>query len=60
VQGDALRVTAGIRIYPGTPLCRRALAEGVIAGEADLLRPRFYLVSGLDPWLHERVGAMLQ
>jgi radical SAM superfamily enzyme YgiQ (UPF0313 family) len=54
---DGLRVTAGIRIYPGTPLARRALAEGVIADEADLLRPRFYLAPGLEPWLSERVAA---
>jgi radical SAM superfamily enzyme YgiQ (UPF0313 family) len=52
---DDLRVTVGIRIYPGTPLARRALAEGVIESEDDLLHPAFYLAPGLEPWIHERV-----
>lgn len=54
---DTLRVTVGVRIYPGTPLAARALAEGVIAGEDELLAPRFYLAPGLEPWIHERVAA---
>ncbi len=53
---EALRVTVGIRIYPGTALERRAREEGVIAG-TDLLRPGFYLAPGLAPWIHERVKA---
>ncbi len=44
---DLLRVTTGIRIYPGTPLARTAVREGVIGAEDDLLRPRFYLIPGL-------------
>jgi radical SAM superfamily enzyme YgiQ (UPF0313 family) len=54
---DDLRITVGIRIYPGTPLAKRALAEGVIASEDDLLRPRFYLAPGLEPWIQRRVAA---
>jgi radical SAM superfamily enzyme YgiQ (UPF0313 family) len=50
---DGLKVTVGIRIYPGTPLARRAVEEGVIAPEDDLLFPRFYLAPGLEPWIHE-------
>jgi len=53
---DELRITVGIRIYPGTPLAGRAVAEGVIASEADLLHPRFYLAPGLEPWIHPRVA----
>ncbi len=53
---DELRVTAGIRIYPGTTLARRAIADGFIASEAELLLPRFYLAPTLDPWLHERLA----
>ncbi len=33
----------GIRIYPGTPLHRRALEEGVITAATDLLDPVFYI-----------------
>lgn len=53
---DALQITVGIRIYPGTALARRAVAEGVIGSEAELLRPRFYLAPGLEPWIHARVA----
>ena len=55
---DDLRITVGIRIYPGTPLARRAVAEGVIRSEDDLLEPRFYLAPGLEGWIHERVAAV--
>jgi radical SAM superfamily enzyme YgiQ (UPF0313 family) len=55
---EGLRVTVGIRIYPGTPLARRACAEGVIESESDLLTPKFYLAPGLEPWLRERVQGM--
>ncbi len=55
---DELKATVGIRIYPGTPLARRAVAEGVIASEGRLLRPTFYLAPGLDPWIYERVAAL--
>jgi radical SAM superfamily enzyme YgiQ (UPF0313 family) len=54
---EALRITVGIRIYPGTPLARRARGEGVIFPDDDLLFPRFYLAPGLEPWIHERVAA---
>jgi radical SAM superfamily enzyme YgiQ (UPF0313 family) len=33
----------GMRVYPGTPLFRRALAESVIRPDADLLPPFFYI-----------------
>jgi radical SAM superfamily enzyme YgiQ (UPF0313 family) len=55
---DGLRFTVGIRIYPGTPLARRALEEGCIENEQDLLHPRFYLAPGLEPWIHERLAAV--
>jgi radical SAM superfamily enzyme YgiQ (UPF0313 family) len=53
---DMLKITVGIRIYPGTPLARRAVEEGMISPDDDLLRPRFYLTRGLEPWLSERVA----
>jgi radical SAM superfamily enzyme YgiQ (UPF0313 family) len=55
---DGLRVTTGIRIYPGTPLARRAVADGIIASEAELLRPRFYLVPELEGWIQGRIGGV--
>jgi radical SAM superfamily enzyme YgiQ (UPF0313 family) len=53
---DQLRITIGIRIYPGTPLAHRAAAEGRISPDDNLLRPRFYLAPGLEPWIYERVS----
>jgi radical SAM superfamily enzyme YgiQ (UPF0313 family) len=44
---EALKTTVGIRIYPGTPLARRAVQDGMISPEDDLLQPRFYLTPGL-------------
>ena len=55
---DGLRITVGIRIYPGTPLARRAVADGIIAADADLLHPRFYLAPGLDGWIQQRVTSL--
>ena len=45
---ETLKITLGIRIYPGTPLHRTALAEGVVSPDDDLLFPRFYLARGLE------------
>ena len=55
-----LKITSGIRIYPETPLAKIAVAEGVIAPEDNLLRPRFYIARGLEEWLSELVGKWMQ
>lgn len=52
---DGLRTTVGIRIYPGTMLAKRALAEGIIKSEDELLMPQFYLAPDLDPWVRNAV-----
>lgn len=52
---DLLKISVGIRIYPGTPLAIRAVEEGVIAADENLFLPKFYLAPGLEPWIHERV-----
>ena len=47
---------AGMRVFPGTPLHRRALDEGVVATEDPLFDPVFYHSPDLDPeWLQERL-----
>jgi len=33
----------GMRIYPGTPLYKMALAEGVIDADDDLIEPKYYI-----------------
>jgi len=46
-----------MRIFPGTPLHRRALAEGVVREEDDLFHPVFYCSPQVDPeWLRDRLG----
>ena len=50
---DSLKITAGVRIYPHTPLAKKAIEEGVISPDDDLLFPRFYMVKGLGDWLPE-------
>ncbi|MBI4705021.1 MAG: radical SAM protein [Deltaproteobacteria bacterium] len=52
---DMLRITVGVRIYPGTPLARIALEQGAIDPGDDLFLPRFYVAPGLEPWIHKRV-----
>ncbi|HTP65726.1 MAG TPA: radical SAM protein [Geobacteraceae bacterium] len=52
---DMLKLTTGIRIYPGTAVERAAREEGMIAEGDDLLFPRFYLARGLEGWLEPTV-----
>jgi radical SAM superfamily enzyme YgiQ (UPF0313 family) len=47
LRPQALLAFVGIRIYPNTPLHRIAVSDGVIAGEDDLLPPRFYVSPGI-------------
>ena len=52
-----LMAVVGMRLYPGTPLYQRALEEGVVRHDTDLLSPVYYLAPGLTP---ETVFARLQ
>lgn len=56
---DMLKLTTGIRIYPGTALEKAAREEGLIPDGDDLLVPRFYLARGLDGWLGPIIGAWM-
>ncbi len=48
---ESLKITAGVRIYPHTPLAKKAVEEGVIAPGDELLFPRFYMARDLGDWL---------
>jgi len=48
-------IRIGIRIYPGTPLQRMAVAEGRLKPRADLLKPVFYLAKGSEDWIVDYV-----
>lgn len=39
----------GMRIYPGTPLHARSVAEGRLSADDNLLEPRFYISSAFTP-----------
>jgi radical SAM superfamily enzyme YgiQ (UPF0313 family) len=54
---DSLKITTGIRVYPETEMAAIAVAEGIITPEDDLLSPKFYLASGLEAWLPEKIAA---
>jgi anaerobic magnesium-protoporphyrin IX monomethyl ester cyclase len=47
-RGDAVYLTVGLRVYPGTTLHRIAIAEGRVAVEDSLLDPTFYFSDALD------------
>jgi radical SAM superfamily enzyme YgiQ (UPF0313 family) len=56
---DSLRISIGIRIYPGTDIAQAAMDEGMIASGQELLLPRFYLARGLEDWLYDTVAQRL-
>jgi len=47
-RGDAVYLTVGLRIYPGTTLHRIAINEGVVNADATLLDPTFYFSPDLS------------
>lgn len=47
LKGAVILAVIGMRIYPGTHLWQRAIREGVVAADADLLSPAYYLAPGL-------------
>jgi radical SAM superfamily enzyme YgiQ (UPF0313 family) len=47
LKNSVITAVVGMRIYPGTPLFARAVEEGVIEADADLLAPAYYLAPGL-------------
>lgn len=55
LQLELLEITAGIRIYPDTPLATRAREQGLLAPDDDLLQPRFYLSEKVKDWIVPRI-----
>ena len=51
-------IFSGIRVYPGTPLYQRALAENKIPAGWDPLEELYYFADGIDPEiLHQKLLA---
>jgi radical SAM superfamily enzyme YgiQ (UPF0313 family) len=58
-EPNQLTVTVGIRLYPGCELTRLAQREGVITPATDLLRPQFYLATGVRDWIWDHLESVL-
>jgi B12 binding domain len=50
-------VRIGVSILPGTAVAAKALQEGIIADEAELIRPTFYLAPEVRDWIVEYLKA---
>jgi B12 binding domain len=50
-------VRIGVSILPGTAVAARALEEGIIADEAELIRPTFYVAAEVRDWLVDYLKA---
>ena len=57
---EAMKVTTGIRIYPQTALAEKAVQEGVVSPEDDLLRPTFYMARPLEGWIEDTVSGWVE
>ena len=57
---DFLKLTVGVRIYPGTKLEKIAVEEGVISEEENLLFPKFFIVKEIEDWLRDAVDSCLK
>jgi B12 binding domain len=50
-------VRIGVSILPGTAVAAKALEEGIIADEAELIRPTFYLAAEVRDWIVDYLKA---
>jgi radical SAM superfamily enzyme YgiQ (UPF0313 family) len=48
LNGPVIMAVAGLRVYPGTALFERAVAEGQLSQDADLLQPVYYFAPRLS------------
>jgi B12 binding domain len=50
-------VRIGVSILPGTAVAAKALEEGLISDEAELIRPTFYLAAEVRDWIVDYLKA---
>ena len=48
LEGCVVFGFGGVRVYPGSPLLERAIAEGVIEENTSLLEPFYYFAPGIE------------
>ena len=51
VKPSLANLRVGVSVLPGTAVAARALAEGLIADEADLVKPTFYVAPAVRDWI---------
>jgi radical SAM superfamily enzyme YgiQ (UPF0313 family) len=57
---EMVKVTIGLRIYPGTELASQARQTGKISSDDNLLFPKFYIEDEMEAWMRETVDAWMQ
>ena len=57
---EMVKVTIGIRIYPGTELAMYARRTGKIVPNDSLLFPKFYIENGMEAWIRKTVAAWMK
>lgn len=56
---DAVKVTVGVRVYPGTILGDHAEKIHAVDSNDGLLRPAFFIEAGMETWIRDTVGAFM-
>jgi hypothetical protein len=51
VKPSLANLRVGVSVLPGTAVAARALAEGLIADEAELVEPTFYVAPAVRDWI---------
>ena len=51
VKPSLANLRVGVTVLPGTAVAARALAEGLIADEAELVKPTFYVAPAVRDWI---------
>ena len=57
LQPAMANIRIGVSIMPGTAVAARALEEGIIADQAELIRPTFYLAAEVRDWIVDYLKA---
>lgn len=57
---EMVKVTVGLRIYPGTELASHARQNGNIPSDDSLLFPKFYIENGMEEWIRKTVEAWMK
>ncbi len=57
---EMVKVTIGIRIYPGTELAFHAIRTEKISPDDSLLFPQFYIENGMEAWIRQTVGVWMK